>query len=90
MQEPDFCRNSIMYFNVFDVNVFVIFVSCSPPVAEHRWYIRFACINYGQFIAICCKVKRSVYIQEPLVIGGVEYRERFNLYPANVYFWASS
>jgi len=32
-------------------------------------FIRFACISYGRFIAIHCKFKLSMYIQEPLVIG---------------------
>jgi hypothetical protein len=36
---------------------------------------RFALISYGWFIAICHKFKRSTYIQETLVIGGVLYRE---------------
>jgi hypothetical protein len=40
-------------------------------------FIRFSRISYGRFIAIRYKFKRSTYIQEPLVIGGVEYRERF-------------
>jgi hypothetical protein len=40
-------------------------------------FIRFARISYGQFIAICYKFKRSTYNQEPLVIVGVKYRERF-------------
>jgi hypothetical protein len=39
--------------------------------------IRFAHISYGQFIAIRYKFKLSTYILEPLVVGGVEYRERF-------------
>jgi hypothetical protein len=37
--------------------------------------IRFARISYGRFVAIRYKFKHSTYIQEPLVIGGVEYRE---------------
>jgi hypothetical protein len=40
-------------------------------------FIRFARISYGRFIATRYNFKRSTYIQEPLVIGGVEYRERF-------------
>jgi hypothetical protein len=32
-------------------------------------FIGFACISYGQFIAIHCKFKLSTYVQEPLVIG---------------------
>jgi hypothetical protein len=48
-------------------------------VAEHFWYvfIRFARIRYRRFIPIRYKFKHSTYIQEPLVIEGIEYRERF-------------
>jgi hypothetical protein len=53
----------------------------SPPYCSRTFsvyfFIRFARISYGRFIAIRYKFKRSTYIQEPLVIGGVEYRERF-------------
>jgi hypothetical protein len=40
-------------------------------------FIRFAHISYGRFTFIHSKFQRSTYILEPLVIGGVEYRERF-------------
>jgi hypothetical protein len=49
-------------------------------VAECLWNICFlgllASVKW-RFIAVRYKFKRSTYIQEPLVIGGVEYRERF-------------
>jgi hypothetical protein len=38
-------------------------------------YIRCARISYRRFIAIHYKFKCLTYIQELLVIGGVEYRE---------------
>ena len=40
-------------------------------VGEHSWYVCFFGSNvsvYGQFIAICCKLNRSTYVQETLVI----------------------
>jgi hypothetical protein len=49
-------------------------------VAEHflvYLFTRFARISYMWFIAIRYKFKLSTYNLEPLVIGGVEYRERF-------------
>jgi hypothetical protein len=38
-------------------------------------FIRFARISYGRFIAIRYHFKRSTYIQEQLVKGGVMHRE---------------
>jgi hypothetical protein len=39
-------------------------------------FVRFAHTSYGRFIAICYKVKRSTYIQEPLVIGRRDFVQR--------------
>jgi len=38
-------------------------------VAEHFWFIRFARISYGRFIAIHYMYNLSTYVQEPFVIG---------------------
>jgi hypothetical protein len=32
-------------------------------------FLKFACISYGQFMAIRYKFNLSTYVQEPLVIG---------------------
>ena len=50
-------------------------------VPEHFLYIKkilgraIAGLSYGRFIAIRYKFRLPTYIQEPLVIGGVTYRE---------------
>jgi hypothetical protein len=54
----------------------VIYIYCSRILLVYL-FIRFARISYGRFIAMRYNFKLSTYIQEPLVIGGVEYRERF-------------
>jgi hypothetical protein len=48
---------------------------CSRTLLVY-WFIRFARVSNRQFIAIHVhyEFKRSMYIQEPLVIGGIEYR----------------
>jgi hypothetical protein len=46
-------------------------------VAEHFWYIcLLGLLASRRFMATRYKFKRSTYIQEPWVIGGVVYRER--------------
>jgi hypothetical protein len=55
-----------------------LFVLRQLVIAERYWcvcFYSFARISYGRFIAIRYKFKRSAYIQEPFMIGGVEYRD---------------
>ena len=41
------------------------------------FFIRFARISYGRFIAMRYKCNLSTYVQELLLIGGAVYRERY-------------
>jgi len=55
------CSNSVLWVNIHGV------------VAEHFWCICLlgkviAGLSYGQFVAIGCKFKLPMYVQEPLVI----------------------
>jgi hypothetical protein len=43
-------------------------IRCSQTFLVYL-FLRFACISYGQFIAIHYKLNLSTYVQEPLAIG---------------------
>jgi hypothetical protein len=59
----------------------ILWVHIHGVVAEHFWFICLlgrviAELSYGQFVAICCKFKLSMYIQEPLVTDRRGYLQR--------------